>query len=143
MSLSGNYNHHSIHFYTLLLATYKKVSLLNISFTEYAHIRIVWIWGQPNRFNLCVTIKDIWLNLCFHCLLKCPIEVVVLLNGQYSDQMIVLFCYTGTADSTEMHPVHGWRPALPKMNCDCGFLRGLITENNSLLRPCVGYEAEP
>lgn len=51
----------------------------------------------------------------------------------------------GTAlfDYAERRPVHARCPALPKRNCDGGFLGGLISEKNGLLGPSVSYGAEP
>lgn len=46
-------------------------------------------------------------------------------------------------DSTETHSLLAPCTVLPKMISDCGFLRGLISEKNSILGPSVGYEAKP
>lgn len=46
-------------------------------------------------------------------------------------------------DSAEKHPLCTQCLILLKMNCNCGFLGGLISAKNSLLGPRVSYGAEP
>lgn len=75
-------------------------------------------------------------------ILCCPfyLDVQVKSDRRYLDPAIV-FPLSPWLLSTQTPPLDGRCPTPPKMNRDCGFLGGLISENNGLLGPCVSYGA--